>query len=260
MEVSHVELIEDILVRTPRILPHTFFSLNESEQRRYDLFRKEHNKLRGSKTEMSNEGFQSELNSVEGIFTELIQSYVNPWGLSVEGIFNTYGKSNRRTIIRFQDYVLNDDEEGPHVYLSPSFWFATENENLSCNASIAYLSSSPSDERGRILYDAITAITARTEGPIKDGIEKPLLSPQGNPLYFASTDFTMSLIVISKRMFDVIGKDYSQELVELKTAERHAKGNFKEIFRRAYNSKLEEVFIQSGLRKGVPIQERLHLN
>ncbi len=257
MEISGVQIVEDDYGMTKRILPHTFFSLDPSEQKKYDFFRKEHAKVKAIGKPIYDEEVAAKAKVAEEIFLEVVKPYIEGQGLSIEGSFSTYGEP-RRTIVKFSQYNLfeKDSPININISLEPSYWFLTQDENLSCNSSISY---HPRGIKSHILCDFIKRATENVQ---EDGIKFPMLFFIGDGLYFASTDFTMPLLGFTKKIVEDISKEDFDELTTLQTECRsYSNDSLKQrVFKEAYENKLEQVLIRTGIKKGIPLEEKIHLN
>ena len=272
MEVSRAELVEMKHLWGLESLPHTFFSLDASEQKLYDSFRAKQNNLEKLTHELKNNGVGTEEREkgekeVEKMFLELVSPYLQRQGLKALGCFTTYGNDARKTYLIMPHYHLFQNNHPFNVFIEPKFLFSIDDENLSCESHLVYQSKDDNICERYVMYDLFERII---EGKRQDGINFPILSLRADYLYFASTKFAMPLMSLIQNIFKKIGPDsmkelkilYNERLNQLRRVQFSDTKLQQEVFKEAYENKLEKALriyeFNESLTQPVSASEIVH--
>lgn len=254
MEVIGAKIVEEdpiIGSGEKRIAPRTYFLLTAEEQKVYDDMRAEHDKLRqlpqGTTTE-------AQRTAVSDMFMKVVNSYLEKSGLTSNGSFTTFGKNGGRTFLRPPPYSLLKDEDG---LVEPTFWFSTEDRNLSCLSYLTYRCERC--YQNVVVHNIFDRIVKQQE---QDGINFPFVMDTGSFIYFASSDFCLGLTMVIGDAINKIGSEKLEELCVLCGSYSEEAGKISdtfsdrtrkeakiksETFKTAYASSLEIALLEAGL-------------
>src|SRR3989344_6773619 len=254
MQVSKIGLIQVEAGSTHKIesMPYTFFSLDASERRGYNAFRKKQNNLekiidqiRSGGREIGEDEREKKEKEVGDMFIELIRPYIERSGLEAAGCFAYYGKKEE-TLVTTPPYLLFKNNEPFDVAIEVIYRFSMKDETLVCTSNLSYIAKYPPVQ---VFYDFLRKVF---EERARDGTNLPITYLRGNGVYFASSDFAKPLIILVKALFENIGPEAIKELSALY---RESMKNYGElsgttvqprVFKEAYERRLETELARAG--------------
>lgn len=267
MKVSRAEFVEVEHPITHEIerMPYTFFSLDASEQMRYNDFRGKHNDLekiidliRREGSEIKPKERQERENEVSNIFVELIESHLNQAGLEAVRCFAGYGK-DKKTFVETPYYVLFENQEPFDAAIRVVYWFSTKDETLSCTSNLDYRAegSVAKSPQRHMVYDLLRRVVGERK---PDETNFPIVSFKGAFVYFASSEFAVPLIKLVRDILEKVGPEAMEELnvLYMEYMSQRSYGEVsntvvqQRVFKEAYERKLETELVRAGF-----IEQRL---
>ena len=248
MKVSDVKWVEKKDLIDKRVYPYTFFELSPSEQSRFNSFRVKHDKLKGVLEGMTPQERGPLEKQVNQTFANLIGPYLGKHGMKIDMCFRTYG-DEKDTLVTCNNYKLSDRDEPFDLSYEITHWFSTNSEVLSCRSHLT-LSHSPISG---ILRDLVSRCTENVEN---DGKTSPIIYLSGAFIQFASIEFAVPIMKAIGGSLERIGKERVGELKVLHDAySSHTRIGEEEtiqrrVFREAYEQRLTNILIESGLMRG----------
>lgn len=258
MNVQSVHIIEQQMgLEDKEPFPTTFFHLEHIEQETYERFIQEHNKIKQDPRFSQGQNIKERQpleKQLSTLFLTIINPYLEPSGIQATNAFATYG-DNKQVFVSTPPYALFREKEPFSIGFEVRYVFNAEPGRLSGESHIQLikLSEEIHHRTQRVIYDLLKRFLAEEQG---DGITKPILKWRGNGLYFASTDFAQPLVLYVRKMLWALGPQVIQDL-EILLDERDRvydeegrRAELKrQIFKEAYEKRLEQEAIQSGLKE-----------
>lgn len=254
MHVARAELVDvkRILSDETERMPCTFFSLDASERMKYNAFRGRHSDLASVVRRLDEEERKEREKEVKEMFLGLIGSHLNQSGIELTSCYAGYGL-DKKVFVETPYYALFRDNKPFDAAVRVVYWFSTQDETLSCTSNLDYRTGGVmvgSPER-QMVYDLLRKVS---EGE-QDGMKIPIISFKGDFIYFASTEFALTLMKSIKYLFERVGPEAMQELNVLyeEYMNQRSCGEFSDttvkqrVFREAYERKLETELLKARL-------------
>lgn len=257
MKVSKVQLIEEDKIMDKVSNPHTFFSLDSSEQSIYQTFRAKHRELESVVKELKPEERLKREQEVENIFIELFNPYLAQSGLKSGECLIFYG-GYHKTLLETPHYVMFERNQPFNISLQLQYWFFTANENLHCSSNFVCNTDTRYEPNSVILQrHLVYDLLRKSIGDKKqDGIKNPITKFGGDFVYFASTDFSRGIMLLTRDILEKIGPEAIKELNVLYREYMDTCGSNRDsyddkikqrVFKDAYEGKLEIELMTAGV-------------
>ena len=250
MEIRSVGQIEDERIGEIRLIPFTFFQLDSSDKRRYNDFRSARDSLEDAIKKTPLREKEEEMRRINNLFSEFITPYLESCGLEALNSFTYWGNSKRVCVVT-PHYNLFKKEEPFDACLEVNYWFLTRDENLRCSS---YLNlAKPRSFEKRVIYNLLNYTIVEESN---DGIKHPLLSLEGDFMYFASTGFSKPLMFLIREILIKIGPQtmeelsvlYKESLMGINSKDISNSEKIKQkALQEAYDKKLETTLMKIGV-------------
>ncbi|MBI4139763.1 hypothetical protein HY483_02260 [Candidatus Woesearchaeota archaeon] len=258
MNVQAVRIVEEeLFVGNKESFPTTFFHLEQEEQREYELFLREHDKIKQDLRFYQGQNIKERQlleEQLSTLFLSIINPYFEPSGIQATRSFATYG-DKKQVLVSTPPYALFQEKEQFAIGFKVEYIFHAEPGRISATSNLKFiqLNEELHHRTRRVIYDLLHRYLLEEQS---DGITKPLLKWRGDGLYFASTDFALPLILYVRKMLGALGPEVIRDLEilleELDRVYDHEgrRAELKrQIFKEAYEKRIEQESINSGLKE-----------
>ena len=258
MEVSKAQLVEveHSITHLKDTFPATFFSLDASEQMKYNAFRSQRNDLEKVLQGLPPQEQERKEKAVQDIFLDLTAPYLKQGGVEAARCFAYYG-DDKKTLLETPLYDVYEDKPFS-MGVQITYWFSTNDQELSCTSKLNYKAKAEFPER-TVVYDLLRKCGEQHQ---QDGTTFPLVKFKGDFMYFASTDFAVPLMSMLKVVLKKIGLPVLRELQILhdEYMRQRSYGQVsntslqQKVFEDAYEQRFEIELLKAGLKQQKLVQ------